>query len=298
MIRTLLTTTALAAMLTTGAIAADNKKSSDAMNSEVGVSVFMKSSDAKPMESLNGYFAASHNQILASTLIGKTLYNSYGENAESIGDVNDVVLASDGTAEAVVVGVGGFLGIGEKDVAVDFSRIGWVERDGEKWLTIAATQEELENAPAFDRTMIVGENTMDSMAEHGQKMVDSGKKLLNDMTASKDEHTSEIVVDASVASADQLIGTPVYGAKEAHLGEVNDVIVSADGKVEAYIIDVGGFLGMGEKPVAMGATSLDIKKDDAGTLHIYTSFSQEQLEAYPAYSEEAYRKNPNAVLIN
>lgn len=290
MIRTLLTTTALAAMLTTGAFAADTMKSSDTKTSGVGVSVFATTPDQTPMDSLNGYFSASHGQILATTLIGQTLYNGTGENAENIGDVNDVVIGPDGMAEAVVVGVGGFLGMGEKDVAVDFDRIGWVERDGEKWLTIAATQKELEAAPAFDRSVIVGESTMDTMSEQG-------KKLLNDMTAS-DEHKDQIVVDASTISAEELIGTAVYGANEKDLGEVNDVIVSGEGKVEAYIIDVGGFLGIGEKPVAMNATKLNIMKDDAGDLHIYTNFTQEQLEAYPAYSEEAYRKNPTAVLVN
>lgn len=297
MIRTLLTTTALAAMLTTGAFAADTMKSSDTKNSGVGVSVFATTPDQTPMDSLNGYFSASHGQILATTLIGQTLYNGTGDNAENIGDVNDVVIGPDGTAEAVVVGVGGFLGMGEKDVAVDFDRIGWVERDGEKWLTIAATQKELEAAPAFDRSVIVGESTMDTMSEQGKKMVDSGKKLLNDMT-STDEHKDQIVVDVSTISAEELIGTAVYGADEKDLGEVNDVIVSGEGKVEAYIIDVGGFLGIGEKPVAMNATKLNIMKDDAGDLHIYTNFTQEQLETYPAYSEEEYRKNPTAFLVN
>ena len=41
-------------------------------------------------------------------------------NAQSIGDINDLVVAEDGSIEAVVIGVGGFLGMGEKSVAVPF----------------------------------------------------------------------------------------------------------------------------------------------------------------------------------
>ena len=54
---------------------------------------------------------------MASKLIGTRVVSA---NNESIGDVNDVVLDRSGTAQAVVIGVGGFLGIGEKSVAVPF----------------------------------------------------------------------------------------------------------------------------------------------------------------------------------
>ena len=57
---------------------------------------------------------------LATNMIGESVYNGDGDNAENIGDVNDIVVAKDGKVEAVVVGVGGFLGIGEHNVAVEF----------------------------------------------------------------------------------------------------------------------------------------------------------------------------------
>jgi hypothetical protein len=44
-------------------------------------------------------------------------------NNETIGDVNDVLIDRSGTAQAIVIGVGGFLGVGEKDVAVPFSAL-------------------------------------------------------------------------------------------------------------------------------------------------------------------------------
>ncbi|KAA2237582.1 PRC-barrel domain containing protein [Salinarimonas soli] len=58
-------------------------------------------------------------QFLASDLIGTRVV---GQNNEAIGDVNDVVMGADGKAMAVLVGVGGFLGIGEKDVAIPFDQ--------------------------------------------------------------------------------------------------------------------------------------------------------------------------------
>jgi sporulation protein YlmC with PRC-barrel domain len=49
----------------------------------------------------------------------------YGTNNEKIGDVKDIVLDHQGVIQAVVIGVGGFLGIGEKNVAVPFKSVDW-----------------------------------------------------------------------------------------------------------------------------------------------------------------------------
>ncbi|WP_262270918.1 PRC-barrel domain-containing protein [Microvirga yunnanensis] len=60
------------------------------------------------------------NHIMASDLIGTKVVSA---NNESIGDINDVIMDRNGQIMAAVVGVGGFLGIGEKDVAVPFKSL-------------------------------------------------------------------------------------------------------------------------------------------------------------------------------
>jgi sporulation protein YlmC with PRC-barrel domain len=60
------------------------------------------------------------NQIMASDLIGTRVVSA---NNESIGDINDVIVDRNGQVMAAVVGVGGLLGIGEKDVAVPFKSL-------------------------------------------------------------------------------------------------------------------------------------------------------------------------------
>ena len=62
------------------------------------------------------------DQWRGSKLVG---VNIYGQNNEKIGDVNEVLIDRKGNADAIVVGVGGFLGIGEKDVALPFSAVEW-----------------------------------------------------------------------------------------------------------------------------------------------------------------------------
>jgi len=68
---------------------------------------------------------ASPGDWRASKLVGVSIY---GPNDESIGKVDDVLIDSSGSAKAVVIGVGGFLGIGKKDVAMPFSEIKWSEK--------------------------------------------------------------------------------------------------------------------------------------------------------------------------
>jgi sporulation protein YlmC with PRC-barrel domain len=54
----------------------------------------------------------------ASKLIGTNVVNTANE---TVGEINDIILSKDGKAAALIVGVGGFLGIRERDVAVNFS---------------------------------------------------------------------------------------------------------------------------------------------------------------------------------
>jgi hypothetical protein len=49
----------------------------------------------------------------------------YGPNNEKVGDIDDVLVDRDGKIQAVVIGVGGFLGMGEKDVAIPFAELQW-----------------------------------------------------------------------------------------------------------------------------------------------------------------------------
>lgn len=88
------------------------------------------------------------DQIAASTYIGQSVYNAADE---SIGEINDLMIKKDGGVEAAVIGVGGFLGIGEKNVAVPFDRIAIAEQpdtDALK-LTTTETADTLKAAPEF-----------------------------------------------------------------------------------------------------------------------------------------------------
>jgi hypothetical protein len=89
----------------------------------------------------------AQSEWLASNIIGSTVYNTADEN---LGDINDILFNADGSVQAVIIGVGGFLGIGEKSVALAFSSIErTVDANGNVKLVLNASKEELDAAPAF-----------------------------------------------------------------------------------------------------------------------------------------------------
>jgi sporulation protein YlmC with PRC-barrel domain len=68
-------------------------------------------------------------QWRASKLIGLNVYN---DDNEKIGGVTELIVDQSGKLEAVVVGAGGFLGLGEHDVAIPYGQISWVYSRGAK----------------------------------------------------------------------------------------------------------------------------------------------------------------------
>ena len=66
-----------------------------------------------------------------------------------VGEITDVLLDKDGKVGAFIVWIGGFLGIGEKDVAVPFEAVHATDRNGKWWLTMDMTKEVLKEAVGY-----------------------------------------------------------------------------------------------------------------------------------------------------
>ena len=80
----------------------------------------------------------------------------YDQSNTKIGQIMDVLVGQDGQVSALIVGVGGFLGAGEKDVAVSFNTVKATMKDNKVYLTMNTTKDALKSAPGFkydrDRT--------------------------------------------------------------------------------------------------------------------------------------------------
>ncbi|WP_404377088.1 PRC-barrel domain-containing protein [Vreelandella aquamarina] len=88
----------------------------------------------------------------SDSLTGNQVRSSV-ENDEDIGTINDLIIDEDGKINAVVVGVGGFLGMGEKNVAIEWESLELVkEEDGEDYvISVNASEEALQEAQEYQR---------------------------------------------------------------------------------------------------------------------------------------------------
>jgi sporulation protein YlmC with PRC-barrel domain len=76
--------------------------------------------------------------------------NVYDPNDNKIGEIEDVLVDRSGKATGLIIGVGGFLGAGEKDVAVPFNAVQVTNKNNNKWyLVMNATKDSLKNAKGF-----------------------------------------------------------------------------------------------------------------------------------------------------
>jgi sporulation protein YlmC with PRC-barrel domain len=73
----------------------------------------------------------------------------YDPKESKIGDIDDVLVDKSGKVTGLVIGVGGFLGAGEKDVIVPFGSVKTTKKNDKWWLTLDETKDDLKNAPGF-----------------------------------------------------------------------------------------------------------------------------------------------------
>lgn len=92
--------------------------------------------------------AQGANDVLASKIVGATVYSTANEK---VGDIQYLVMSKDGKVEAAVIGVGGFLGVAKKDVAILFKSLN-ITYDADntvKKISAEVTKDELKSAPDY-----------------------------------------------------------------------------------------------------------------------------------------------------
>jgi sporulation protein YlmC with PRC-barrel domain len=97
---------------------------------------------------------AGATEVFITAPAGTTVTNFYKQNVydpsdHKIGEVSDVLLDKQGHITALMISVGGFLGMGEKDVAVPFSALRASQKDNKWYLVLNTTKDALKTAPGF-----------------------------------------------------------------------------------------------------------------------------------------------------
>lgn len=101
---------------------------------------------------ISGAYAAS--TMSAAPTESWTISNYYKQSVydpkeSKIGDIDDVLIDKAGKVTGLVIGVGGFLGAGEKDVIVPFNAVRTTKKNDKWWLTLEETKDDLKRAAGF-----------------------------------------------------------------------------------------------------------------------------------------------------
>lgn len=273
-----------------------------------------------------GNYTATPQDVEASDFIGSRIYaadtmpasDTVAVGAEKdwddVGEINDVILGRDGQIKAVVLGVGGFLGIGEKNVAIPMQDVKFVKNGDDVddyFLVVNANKDVLTNAPAYvpaeqkaaatdsattttDTAMNTGETPMDTTADTDtsttastsadnatKAMIDDNRTRLVRPDVNREGYK---VAEMTELTADKLQGARVYGPKDEDVGEINRLVLDDAGKIQRVVLDVGGFLGVGERQIAVTLDELHIvRTDDGSDFRVYIDATQANLKAQPEY---------------
>jgi uncharacterized protein YrrD len=248
--------------------------------------------------------SAQEGDLRASELMGATVFVSEGEivateveaqpeDWQSVGTVDDIVFARDGTMRGVLLDVGGFLGLGARTIMVSMDALSLVGVAGEDavYVVFNANQEQLEAAPEYRHE--VGVEADQPAAQQPAQPTEPAQPA--DPGAQQPPADQRVGVgevpegyqpaEFGALTADDLMRAAVYDRFNEQVSGISDVVLSADGsQVEGVLIDIGGFLGLGARTVMVEEQYLEIHTDpEMNDVRVYLQMTQEELEAQPEY---------------
>lgn len=242
---------------------------------------------------------AAPNAADAKKLIGRNIKNP---DNQTIGEIKSVYIAPDGKVDSVLVGVGGFLGVGEREV-----RLAWkdlhIADHGEK-VSVDMTKDQLKAMAPYTykdaswRGHVFSDRgvwTEEQRAAADARTATDGAALVNRDRAMADstkpatttESTGDFNVHGDV-SANAVIGAKIRNDNKDTVGTVEDLYVDAQGAIKTVVVSVGGFLGVGAKDVAVKWSDLKQGRDGK-SLVLTTNLSKDELKAMPNYKDERRR---------
>jgi sporulation protein YlmC with PRC-barrel domain len=224
----------------------------------------------------------------ARKLLGRSIKNRQGE---TIGDIKSIHLDSSGTVDAVIASVGGFLGVGDREVQLHWRDLE-VDANGEA-VHVDMTKDELKAKAPYayqdqsQRGSVFGDsgvmrNTDTAARADRRSDTASANTATNTSTASRS--TGEFNVTGQM-SGESLVGKTVKNTANESVGKITDFYLDASGAVKLVVVSVGGFLGVGSKDVGVPWTDLKFGRD-GNSITVMTSWTKDSLKAMPDYKDE------------
>jgi sporulation protein YlmC with PRC-barrel domain len=199
----------------------------------------------------------------------RTTVTQRPDDWENVGDIDDFVVTPDGKVRAVLLDVGGFLGIGARTVAVNMEALDFVysHDDDDFYLVLTGTtKEQLENAPEY---------------RHHEGTALGTAPGPGYRTTPAEGYTA---VEPRAVTVEELKGANVYDANQENVASIDEVLVSPEGNIERVLLDVGGWLGMGARTVAVDMDKLEVHRGRDGDVRVYVNMTEEELRQLPEYT--------------
>jgi hypothetical protein len=219
-------------------------------------------------------------QVDAHKIIGRDLLNA---SKDKIGTIDSVMLGREGKVQAVIVNVGGFLGLGEKNVAIDWADI-TVSQDG-KTITTALSKDQLKALPEYRYADNKKRGTaFDAPATTARgDTATSADKAATDRSTPKGGPTVDVSSLAAYKSS-AIVGAKAVNVRDQNIGEVKELLIGGNGVMRGAVVSVGGFLGIGERNVMVDWHDLSISRDGSD-LRVLVKLNNDQLKALPEYAD-------------
>jgi sporulation protein YlmC with PRC-barrel domain len=271
-----------------------------------GTTAMAPSSDAMA----NPMFQSGSMSINASDLLGMNVYilrngayvdvpglevTDVYDDWDDVGEIADIVLGADGMIKGVTMDIGGFLGMGENVVSTTMDELNFVadaDDEGEFFVVFNGDRSLLEERDAFDQSAanMGGDRMLRETYGNGMQRAPADAAVVplrnDNMGTAMNDRIRLNRERLGTFTAEEMEGMDVYGSDGEEVGEVNTIVLTQDGMVESVIIDVGGFLGLGEKQVAVSMDRLLTDNDTTtGMIRLSVDYTEEELEGMETWEQ-------------
>jgi sporulation protein YlmC with PRC-barrel domain len=226
----------------------------------------------------------------AGKLIDKNVYDAKGDK---IGDIESVIVDTNGKVTAVVLNVGGWLS-SDKRISVPWKDL---KSTADGKITSSMTKEQAQAAADYkykQDTLRGKVQTANGDLYNGQNTAASGAGApttnQTQPAAGSSQQASATTAGSPVKNADgtlnasQVIGLKVVNKNNDSIGKIGELVMGDDGKVSGVVVDVGGFLGIATHPVLLEWKQISMV-DNNGTMEAQVDATKDQLKQMPAYSQ-------------
>ena len=212
-------------------------------------------------------------ELKADDVTGKTLYDNAGN---AVANVKGVRTGADGRIDAVEIDVGGIFGLGQKRILIPVNDLQF--RDG-RIHAVSLTSDQIRNL-----SQTAANEVRERAGEVRQEASDAAQAVKDKVSGAAQQTANAVkgaTISLSALKESDVLGSTLYDGRGNSVANVLQVQAAPDGRIEAVIIDVGGFLGLGSKRIVIPVSNLQFRQGriDAPSLTL------EQIHNLPAAAQ-------------